>query len=68
MKEIVWVDLQKKTIGIRITDLNKVLKMPVSKFDQWMRYFIELGYEVSQEVLEEWLQSGVAEWAEDQTE
>jgi hypothetical protein len=67
MKEIVWVDLKNKTIGIHITDLNKVLKMPMSKFDAFMQLLIERGYDVSRGFLEELLQSGGAEWLEDQT-
>jgi RHS repeat-associated protein len=68
MKEIVWVDLNKKMVGIRITDFGKTLRMPIGSFEQWMQYLTELGYEVSQGFLEELLQTGAAEWLENQVE
>ena len=67
MKKIVGIYPQKGLMVVQITDFSRSLMMPISKGEQLMQYLINGGYEVSEGFLEELLQTGVAEWVENQT-
>ncbi len=66
MKTIVRLDLQKGEMFIQVTDFGKTLRLPLSQSEQLMQYLTNVGYEVSEGFLEELLQTGVAEWIENQ--
>ena len=67
MEEIVWILPEEGLIGVRGFSCT-LLTMDVSTFEQLAMLLTEMGYEAGSEFLEELLQTGAAEWMEDQLE